>query len=262
MPSSEGAATDASQTYREPPPVAKGLAFFVVGLLAMHFVVTFLFNAPSNPIKQSVSGEVNGYMRPFFQQNWSLFAPNPISSEDTFEVRARIVDAQTGAERVTDWVSATEYEWALVHHSVAPSRASRLSSNLHRRLHRAWDDLNGDQREIVARDFDAMPNWTPLADELIEAQGGKTSRVVANVVRGDRVATGYTTQVARALWGSEVRAVQFRLRRTPVPRWDARFDPVPVDPSGTVRDFGWRPVLSNDGQSDEAFEAAFERFEP
>lgn len=242
--------------------MAKGLAFFVVGLLALHFVVTFLFNAPSNPIKEAAATQISGYMRPFFQQNWSLFAPNPINSEDTLEVRAQVVDAGTGEERVTDWVNATEHEWTLVHHSIAPSRASRLSSNLHRRLHDAWDDLSSDQQEIVARDFDAMPDWSPLADALIEAQGGTTSSVVANVVRGDRVATGYATQVARALWGPDVSAVQFRLRRTPVPRWDERFDPVADEPDSIVREFGWRPVLTNDGQSDEAFADTFEGLEP
>lgn len=242
--------------------MAKGLAFFVTGLLAIHIVVTFLFNAPSNPVKETLRGEIAGYMLPVFDQNWSLFAPNPINSEDTLLIRARIADPEGGDDRITEWVNATEREWTLVHHSLAPSRASRLSSNLHRRLHSAWDDLSADQQEIVARDFDAMPDWSPLADALIEAQGGETSSAVANVVRGDRVATGYATQVARALWGDGVVAVQFELRRTPVPRWDVRFDPVPDDPPSTVREFGWRPVLDADGQADEAFAATFEELDP
>jgi hypothetical protein len=262
VPSHTDARADSTVGYREPPPIARGLAFFVVGLVALHVTITFFFNAPANPIKDAARGEINGYMQPFFGQNWSLFAPNPINSEDTVLVRARVADDVTGEERVTEWVNATEREWTLVHHSLAPSRASRLSSNLHRRLHDAWGDLSADQQDIVARDFDAMPDWQPLADALIDAQGGETSSTVANVVRGDRVATGYATQVARALWGPDVTAVQFRLQRTPVPRWNDRFEPEPEDPPATTREFGWRPVLVNEGQSDGAFATTFEGLEP
>ncbi|WP_205857671.1 DUF5819 family protein, partial [Phytoactinopolyspora endophytica] len=70
------------------PPIARGLAFFLVGLLSMHFAFTFLWNAPSNAIKDAVGDEMRGYMRPYFHQNWSLFAPNPVNAEDELLVRA------------------------------------------------------------------------------------------------------------------------------------------------------------------------------
>ncbi|NEE00930.1 DUF5819 family protein [Phytoactinopolyspora halotolerans] len=235
------------------PPIARGVAFFLVGLLCMHFALTFLWNAPSNPIKDAVGDEMRGYMRPMFIQNWSLFAPNPVNAEDELLVRARYNDPSTGGERTTEWISATEAEWTLVTHNPAPSRASRLSSNLHRRLDSAWDDLSNEQQEIMTSDYTDMENWKPLADDLISAQGGETSSRVANMVRADRVATGYATQVARALWGGEIVAVQFQLRRTPVPRWDVRNEPEPEEPSRSYHDFGWRPVLVNEGQDDEAF---------
>lgn len=243
--------------YREPPPIAKGLAVVVVGFPAIHLAITFLHNAPPNPVKESLQAEVDSYMQPFFGQNWSLFAPNPINSEDTILVRAKVDDPGTGEQRTTDWVNATEREWSVVHHSLAPPRVNKLSSNLHRRLQNAWDDLSDEQREIVAQDFDLMADWVPLADALIGSQGGETSSVVANLVRGDRVVTGYATQVARALWGQNVMAVQFRLERTLVPRWDDRFGE-DAEPISVLREFGWRPALANDGQSNTAFAAVFE----
>lgn len=237
----------------EPPPIAKGIAFFLVGLVAIHFAVTFLWNAPANPIKDSVGGQVSGYMRPFFQQNWSLFAPNPVNAEDELLVRAQVADPQTGELHTTDWEQPTRLEWTLVHHNPAPSRASRVTSNLHRRAYTAWSDLTDEQQEIVGRDYVDMTDWQPLAEDLIASQGGQTSSRVANIVRADRVATGYATQFAKATWGEDVVAVQVQLLRTPVPRWDERMEPVPENPARTTREFGWRPALVDDNQDEAAF---------
>lgn len=237
------------------PPIAKGVAFFLVGVVALHFAMTFLWNAPSNPIKESVSGQVSGYMRPFFQQNWSLFAPNPVNAEDELMVRAQIRHPQTGEISTTGWEEPTRLEWTLVTHDPAPSRASRLTSNLHRRVNTAWNALTDEQQQIVARDYPEMADWRPLADDLIAAQSGETSTRVANIVRADRVATGYATQFAKAVWGAggDVVAVQFQLVRTPVPRWDVRFDPVPENPQQTIREFGWRPALVDPNQDESVF---------
>ncbi len=235
------------------PPIAKGVAFFLVGLVALHFVATFLWNAPSNPIKESVGDQVSGYMRPFFQQNWSLFAPNPVNAEDELRVRAQVEDPQTGEVTTTEWEDPTRLEWTLITHDPAPSRASRLTSNLHRRVNTAWDALTDDQQAILGTDYQDMADWRPLADDLIASQGGETSNRVANIVRADRVTTGYATQFAKALWGEDVVAVQFQLVRTPVPRWDVRFDRPPENPQQTVREFGWRPALVDPNQDEAAF---------
>ncbi|WP_158542918.1 DUF5819 family protein [Phytoactinopolyspora halophila] len=242
-------------------PVARGVAFVLVGLLGMHMLATFLWNAPSNPVKEAVRSQVRDYITPVFYQNWSLFAPNPVNGEGELLVRARYFDPESEIERTTEWISATQLEWSEVRHDPAPSRASRLSSNLYRRLNSAWHDLDEEQQDIMAADFDDMSTWKPLAEDLIEAQGGDTSSRIARMVRGDRVATGYATQVARARWDEEIVAVQFRLRRTPVPRWEERFEVAPEDQPQTHREFGWRPVLVNDGQHDGSFAATFRRLE-
>ncbi|TDD68209.1 hypothetical protein E1262_16595 [Jiangella aurantiaca] len=242
-----------AQSRPDVPPIAKGVAFFLVGVVALHFAATFLWNAPDNPIKDSVGGQVSGYMRPFFQQNWSLFAPNPVNAEDELRVRAQVEDPQTGELRTTDWEDPTRLEWTLITHDPAPSRASRLTSNLHRRVNTAWGALTDEQQDIVATDYQDMSDWRPLADDLIAAQGGETSSRVANMVRADRVATGYATQFAKAIWGEDVVAVQFQLVRTPVPRWHQRFDPPPETPQQTIREFGWRPALVDPDQDEAAF---------
>ncbi len=256
MPAPEPAAPPPD---RPPPAFATGLAFVLVGVLAIHFGVTFLWNAPPNPVKDVVGGQVSSYMRPFFVQNWSLFAPDPINTEEEILVRARVPGADGDGE-VTPWVSATEREWLVVDHNPMPSRASRLSSNLHRRLMSAWRGLSEEQRLVLTEPYDDMVDWTPLADDLKAAPGGAGDTRVATMVRADRVATAYATQVARSLWGEGVDAVQIRLRSTPVPRWPDRFGPDPDPATASVRQFGWRPVLVADGQDDDAFARAFEGF--
>lgn len=242
-----------------PSPIARGLAFFLVGLVGLHFLITFLWNAPSNPIREAVNGQVTGYIQPFFQQNWSLFAPNPINAQEEVWVRARLVGPQTGAVAITEWVSATQLEWTIVRHNPAPARVNRLSSNLSRRINTAWNELTAEQRDIVAQDHLDMTDWRPLADDLIEAQGGQASSRIASMVRVDRVATGYATQLAEALWGKNVVAVQFQLRRTPVPRWEERNEPTPDRSASTIRDFGWRPLLVDRNQDESLFAHTIER---
>lgn len=258
MPDPEPAAPPADG---RPPPLATGLAFVLVGVLVVHFAVTFLWNAPPNPVKEVIGGQVSSYMRPFFVQNWSLFAPDPINTEEEILVRAK-VSGPDGETEVTPWVSATEREWLVVDHNPVPSRASRLSSNLHRRLMSAWRRLSEEQRLVLTEPYDGTADWTVLADDLTAATRGAEDGRVATMVRADRVATAYATQVARALWGDDVGSVQIRLRSTPVPRWPDRFVPEPDPATASVRQFGWRPVLVAAGQDDDAFAAAFRGFGP
>lgn len=55
-----------------------------------HFTMTFLYVAPINPISLDLNAQISYYMEPLFQQNWRLFAPNPVSEERGMLVRARI----------------------------------------------------------------------------------------------------------------------------------------------------------------------------
>jgi hypothetical protein len=226
----------------------------------LHFALTFLWNAPTNPIKDVVRDDVTAYMLPFFEQNWSLFAPNPVNAEDEFLVRAQVADPQTGEVETTQWRSATELEWRLVRHNPAPSRASRLSSNLHRRLNTLWDRLGDEQQEIVARDYatTGAADWDRLAADLAAAQNGETTSRVEDFVRADQVAAGYATQFAKAMWPGDVTAVQFQLRRTPVPRWQDRMAPPPEAPEFSTREFGWRPPLVHDDQDESQFAATID----
>jgi hypothetical protein len=67
-----------------------GTAVAVGAVAAVHLAATFLYNAPANPVSQRYQKQVDGWMNPLFQQNWRLFAPNPISENVDVQARASL----------------------------------------------------------------------------------------------------------------------------------------------------------------------------
>jgi Family of unknown function (DUF5819) len=52
-------------------------------LLFIHFSIVGLSLLPNNPISHVHKSQIRSYVDPFFTQNWNLFAPNPIASNQT-----------------------------------------------------------------------------------------------------------------------------------------------------------------------------------
>ena len=66
-----------------------------------HFTLVVIYLTPINPVKLRLSGVVNSYMAPVFQQNWHLFGPDPVSTNASLVGRCRI------AGEDTPWVDIT-----------------------------------------------------------------------------------------------------------------------------------------------------------
>src|SRR4051812_35764235 len=64
--------------------VARGAA---LGWLAGHFLLTTLYLLPPSPPRQAVRGLLDLTVGRHFEQNWSLFAPEPIGSNYALLVR-------------------------------------------------------------------------------------------------------------------------------------------------------------------------------
>jgi hypothetical protein len=58
-------------------------------VFAMHFTFVEVMNLPANPIKLEYYDTLEAYVNPFFTQNWSFFAPDPIANDLSMFVRAR-----------------------------------------------------------------------------------------------------------------------------------------------------------------------------
>ncbi|MGK5530722.1 DUF5819 family protein [Streptomyces sp. URMC 129] len=111
---------------------------------AWHLAMVFLFVAPSNTLSENYEETVEGYIYPEFEQNWKLFAPNPLQRQEGLAVRAEVREAD-GGTRVTDWLDLGALDVEGIRHNLLPSHTSQ---NL---MRRAWDFYVG------AHDEDGNP---------------------------------------------------------------------------------------------------------
>ncbi|MDT0320186.1 DUF5819 family protein [Streptomyces millisiae] len=102
---------------------------------AWHLFAVFLFVAPSNTVNEEYREGVRDYIYPEFEQNWKLFAPNPLQRNVAVHARVEI-DGE-----VTDWVDLTAMDIDAIEHNPAPSHADQ---NL---LRRGWDFYTGAHNE-------------------------------------------------------------------------------------------------------------------
>lgn len=56
-------------------------------ILGMHFLITFLYLSPINPISANMQGTIKNYTQDLFAQNWSLFAPDPLHNNTALLVQ-------------------------------------------------------------------------------------------------------------------------------------------------------------------------------
>lgn len=132
----------------QPPPTAEtvrlsalsrpaqatiALALGVLSVFALwHLAAVFLYVAPANTVTQGEHGDaIRGYVNPEFEQNWKLFAPNPLQRDDGVQVRADIRRPDGGTE-TTDWIDLTAMDTEAIRHNPLPSHTEQ------NQLRRAW----------------------------------------------------------------------------------------------------------------------------
>jgi hypothetical protein len=117
------------------------LAVGAVALLsgtAVLLCALLLTNAPSNSLSQRYQSQLNGLVYPEFEQNWRLFAPDPLQYNVSVQVRPRSAAGDGG------WVDLTAQDIAAIRGNPFPSHAQQ------NQLRRAWDfyDTTHDSREM------------------------------------------------------------------------------------------------------------------
>ncbi|UED85496.1 DUF5819 family protein [Streptomyces profundus] len=105
-----------------------------IGVFACwHLAMIFLFVAPSNTVREEHWGVVGGYMYPEFEQNWKLFAPNPMQRDTVVEARAEVSEEWGQDPEITEWIDLTAMDIEQIRHNPLPSH-SHLNM-----LRRSWD---------------------------------------------------------------------------------------------------------------------------
>ncbi|MGJ5754605.1 hypothetical protein FB563_2781 [Streptomyces puniciscabiei] len=113
--------------------VAAALALAVVGVAAcVHLLMVFLSLAPANTVTKQHGKAVEDWVFPEFEQNWKLFAPNPLQQNIAVQVRA-VVRAKDGGLRTTGWTDLSAQDGAAIDGNLVPSHAQQNE------LRRSWD---------------------------------------------------------------------------------------------------------------------------
>nr|WP_203687450.1 DUF5819 family protein [Streptomyces sp. SID14515] len=115
-----------------PYQVVAALALSLIGLLACTQVaMVFLHVAPSNTLTKQHGKSIDGWIYPEFEQNWKLFAPNPLQQNVAVHVRADVVGVD--GRRTTRWMNLTHEDGEAIRGSFFPSHIDQNE------LRRGWD---------------------------------------------------------------------------------------------------------------------------
>ncbi|AJF66101.1 DUF5819 family protein [Streptomyces vietnamensis] len=203
-----------------PYQVVVAVALAVVGVFAcVHLAMVFLHVAPSNTLTKRHGEAVDDWIYPEFEQNWKLFAPNPLQTNIAVEVRAELVTAD-GGRRTTDWIDLTAQDIEAVRHNPMPSHAQQ------NQLRRAVDFY------LNTHNDGGRPNG--LRGTLSEQYMRRIAMLRLDALEGPD---------GRAI-GADARRIQLRTvsRPVPAPRWSTE----KTRSTPSYRDFPWWIVTEAD----------------
>ncbi|WP_369145268.1 DUF5819 family protein [Streptomyces sp. R44] len=108
-----------------PYQVVVAVALAVVAVFTcVHLAMVFLHVAPSNTLTKRHGEAVDDWIYPEFEQNWKLFAPNPLQTNVSVEVRAELADAD-GGRGTTGWIDLTAQDAEAIRHNPLPSHSQQ-----------------------------------------------------------------------------------------------------------------------------------------
>ncbi|MFF7544017.1 DUF5819 family protein [Streptomyces canus] len=195
--------------------VALALAVVAVAV-CVHIGMVFLHVAPQNTVTKQHGRGVDDWVYPEFEQNWKLFAPNPLQLNIAVQVRARIRSAD-GGSRTSGWYDLSAQDGRAIDGNLLPSHTQQNE------LRRSWDLF------VATHDADNRP--VGLRGTLSETYLRRI--VVLRLERDDATAPG-----------DVLVSVQVRSRTTnvPPPKWSE--EKVSVQP--VYRELPWWAVTADD----------------
>ncbi|MFG3152457.1 DUF5819 family protein, partial [Streptomyces sp. NPDC048219] len=190
----------------------------VAAAVCAHIGLTFLHVAPANTLSKQHGSVVDEWVYPEFEQNWKLFAPNPLQQNISVQVRAE-VSTSDGGIRTTGWYDLSAEDGRAIDGNLLPSHTQQNE------LRRAWDFF------VATHDSDNRP--VGLRGTLSETY----LRRVA-VLRLDRNGAAGP--------GGAVQRVQYRSRTTnvPPPEWSGE----KVSDRPVYRELPWWRVPADEAE--------------
>lgn len=189
-------------------------AVLLVAVSLLHVAFVFLHVAPANPISQRYARQIQGWVYPFFEQNWRLFAPDPESAVPQISVRAAST-AGDGSQQVSGWYDLTAIDNDGVKHDPFPSHTNQ---NM---LRRAWSGYLDTHGTTDVSYSDRAEMWQEYLRNI----------AVERLPAARRGAVTY---------------IQLRVRTVPVARTDTAGHALKVSPSAVdTRKLPWWKVTSH-----------------
>ncbi|MGP9019855.1 DUF5819 family protein [Streptomyces sp. BR1] len=166
-PTSENVTPSGTPEIPEPGVPGRGIAalslpYQIVGALALalvavvavvHIAMVFLHVAPSNTVTKQHGKVVDDWIYPEFEQNWKLFAPNPLQQNIAVQARAEIV-MPDGTRKTTGWIDLSAMDGSGIRSNPLPSHTQQNE------LRRGWEFF------VTSHTDDNKPNG--LRGELSE----------------------------------------------------------------------------------------------
>ncbi|WP_405571214.1 DUF5819 family protein [Streptomyces sp. NBC_01167] len=116
-----------------PYQVAVAVSLALIAVLAgVHVAMVFLHVAPSNTASKEYGKAIDAWVYPEFEQNWKLFAPNPLQQNVAVQVKAE-VSTPDGDHRSTGWIDLSAEDGDAIRGNLLPSHTQQNA------LRRAWD---------------------------------------------------------------------------------------------------------------------------
>ncbi|MEV7883817.1 DUF5819 family protein [Streptomyces sp. NPDC002817] len=113
--------------------IGAALALAIVAVtVCVHLGMTFLHVAPANAVTKQHGKAIDDWIYPEFEQNWKLFAPNPLQQNIAVQVRAQVLTAD-GTVRTTGWYDLSAEDGRAIDGNLLPSHTQQNE------LRRAWD---------------------------------------------------------------------------------------------------------------------------
>jgi hypothetical protein len=100
--------------------------------VCVHLIMVFLHVAPSNTVTKAHGEAIDEWVYPEFEQNWKLFAPNPLQQNIAVQVRAQI-RTPDGGMRTSGWYDLSAQDGRAIDGNIVPSHTQQNE------LRRAWD---------------------------------------------------------------------------------------------------------------------------
>ncbi|WP_229860294.1 DUF5819 family protein [Streptomyces litmocidini] len=183
-----------------PYQVVAAVALAAVGVFAcVHLAMVFLHVAPSNTLTKRHGEAVSDWIYPEFEQNWKLFAPNPLQANISVEVRAELAGAD-GGRRTTGWIDLTAQDIAAIRHNPMPSHAQQ--NQLRRAVDFYLNTHTDDNRPNGSRGAFAEQYIRRIAMFRLETLRGPEGRTLGPDVRRIQLRTVSRT-VPAARWSTE-----------------------------------------------------------